>query len=34
MDIQMITKALGDAKELISSVLEQMKKDRAEVSAG
>jgi hypothetical protein len=34
MDIQIITKALGDAKELISSVLEQMKKDRAEVSAG
>jgi hypothetical protein len=29
----MITKALGDAKELISSVLEQMKKDRAEASA-
>lgn len=34
MDIQMITKALSDAKELISSVLEQMKKDRAELSAG
>ncbi len=34
MDIQIITKALSDAKELISSVLEQMKKDRAEVSAG
>ena len=33
MDIQMITKALCDAKELISSVLEQMKKDRAEVPA-
>jgi hypothetical protein len=33
MDIQMIPKALGDAKELISSVLEQMKKDRAEASA-
>ena len=32
MDMQMSTKALGDAKELISSVLEQMKKDRAEVS--
>lgn len=34
MDIQLITKTLGDAKELISSVLEQMKKDRTEVSAG
>src|SRR6201995_1791833 len=29
MDIQLITKALGDAKELVSSVLEQMKKNRA-----
>jgi hypothetical protein len=33
MDIQIITKALSDAKELISSVLEQMKKDRTEVSS-
>ena len=28
MDIQMITKSLTDAKELISSVLEKLKQDR------
>jgi hypothetical protein len=33
MDIQIITKTLVDAKELISSVLEQMKKNRGETPA-
>jgi hypothetical protein len=30
MDIQMITKSLTDAKELVSSVLEKLKSQRAE----
>src|SRR4051794_11520493 len=34
MDIQIITKALGDAKELISSVLEDLKASRTETLAG
>jgi len=29
MDIQLISKSLGQAKELVASVLEQMKADRA-----
>ncbi|HTU44582.1 MAG TPA: hypothetical protein VMF91_05945 [Bryobacteraceae bacterium] len=29
MDVQLITKSLADAKELVSSVLEQMKSEKA-----